>query len=71
LQIEEKKTGKDENTKESLIFPRYHQWDGERLLAAAKSEGPGQKYLIQHSAGSGKSNSIVFSISVFVRCQRQ
>jgi type I restriction enzyme R subunit len=47
--------------KESLIFPRYHQWDAVRkLLNAARSEGPGQKYLIQHSAGSGKSNSIAW-----------
>ena len=47
--------------KESLIFPRYHQWDVVgKLLAAARTEGPGQKYLIQHSAGSGKSNSIAW-----------
>lgn len=47
--------------KESLIFPRYHQWDVvNKLLAAARGEGPGQRYLIQHSAGSGKSNSIAW-----------
>ncbi len=45
--------------KESLIFPRYHQWDVvNKLLEAATIEGTGHKYLIQHSAGSGKSNSI-------------
>ena len=48
--------------KESLIFPRYHQWDVvNKLLDAARTEGPGHKYLIQHSAGSGKSNSIAWS----------
>lgn len=45
--------------KESLIFHRYHQWDVVRkLIASAANEGTGRKYLIQHSAGSGKSNSI-------------
>ena len=43
------------------IFPRYHQLDLVRkLLADAKAKGAGQKYLIQHSAGSGKSNSITW-----------
>ena len=47
---------------ESIIFPRYHQLDGTRKLqAAVLSEGPGRKYLIQHSAGSGKTNSIAWS----------
>jgi len=42
-----------------MIFPRYHQLDSVRkLISAAKSEGPGRNYLIQHSAGSGKTNSI-------------
>lgn len=42
-----------------LIFPRYHQLDAVRnLLANAKENGAGKRYLIQHSAGSGKSNSI-------------
>lgn len=44
---------------ETLIFPRYHQLDSVRKLeAAARYEGPGHSYLIQHSAGSGKTNSI-------------
>ncbi len=48
--------------KETLIFPRYHQWDVvNKLINAARSEGPGHKYLIQHSAGSGKSNSIAWT----------
>ncbi|MGB4857623.1 MAG: DEAD/DEAH box helicase family protein [Candidatus Dechloromonas phosphoritropha] len=62
LQIEEVEDWEGRKTKkESLIFPRYHQWDVvNKLLAAARSEGPGHKYLIQHSAGSGKSNSIAW-----------
>jgi type I restriction enzyme R subunit len=45
-----------------FIFPRYHQLDAtRRLRAAVLAEGPGQKYLIQHSAGSGKTNSIAWS----------
>lgn len=55
---EEERDGK-KIVKERMIFPRYHQLDSVRLLvAAARSEGPGASYLIQHSAGSGKSNSI-------------
>ena len=46
---------------ETLIFPRYHQLDAVRkLVAAARAEGPGRNYLIQHSAGSGKTNSIAW-----------
>ena len=46
-------------TAESMIFPRYHQWEAAtELEVAAKKAGPGETYLIQHSAGSGKSNSI-------------
>ena len=45
-----------------IIFPRFHQLDATRkLLAAVLEEGPGGKYLIQHSAGSGKTNSIAWS----------
>lgn len=63
LQIEEKETAEGlQYKKETLIFPRYHQWDVVRkLIDAAKTEGVGHKYLIQHSAGSGKSNSIAWS----------
>lgn len=63
LHIEEKEDWEGRKyKKESMIFPRYHQWDVvKKLLAAAKSEGPGQRYLIQHSAGSGKSNSIAWT----------
>ena len=44
------------------LFPRYHQLDATRKLqAAVLADGPGGKYLIQHSAGSGKTNSIAWS----------
>ena len=47
--------------RESLIFPRFHQVDAVRkLVADAHANGPGHQYLIQHSAGSGKSNSIAW-----------
>ncbi|MDC0003018.1 DEAD/DEAH box helicase family protein [Porticoccaceae bacterium] len=63
LQIEEKEDWEGRKyKKETLIFPRYHQWDVvNKLVNAARTEGPGHKYLIQHSAGSGKSNSIAWS----------
>ena len=63
LQIEEKEDWEGRKyKKETLIFPRYHQWDVvSKLIAAAKTEGPGHRYLIQHSAGSGKSNSIAWT----------
>ena len=47
---------------ERVIFPRYHQLDATRKLqTAVLDQGPGGKYLIQHSAGSGKTNSIAWS----------
>ncbi len=46
---------------ETMIFPRYHQFDVvTKLLADVKAKGAGHHYLIQHSAGSGKSNSIAW-----------
>lgn len=46
----------------SIIFPRYHQLDATRkLVAKVLEEGPGGKFLIQHSAGSGKTNSIAWA----------
>ncbi|MBT4815193.1 MAG: type I restriction endonuclease subunit R, partial [Lentisphaerae bacterium] len=48
--------------REALIFPRYHQWGlVTRLIQTTRQEGPGHKYLVQHSAGSGKSNSIAWT----------
>ncbi len=44
-----------------VVFPRYHQWDAVRKLeAAAREHGAGRDYLVEHSAGSGKSNSIAW-----------
>ncbi|WP_269526356.1 type I restriction endonuclease subunit R [Coraliomargarita parva] len=51
---------------EKLIFPRYHQLDATRKLQeAVLAEGAGTKYLIQHSAGSGKTNSIAWTAHFF------
>ena len=65
LEVKEKqvKTDKGVRTvrKETMIFPRYHQLDAVRqLIVHAKAHGAGRNYLIQHSAGSGKSNSIAW-----------
>jgi type I restriction enzyme R subunit len=46
----------------SVLFPRYHQLDATRkLVQAVLADGAGQKYLVQHSAGSGKTNSIAWT----------
>ncbi len=46
----------------TLIFPRFHQWEATtRLVAATRAAGPGARYLIQHSAGSGKTNTIAWT----------
>ena len=60
LQIDEKRDEEGRKfKKETLIFPRYHQLQAVRELErTAKQEGPGHNYLIEHSAGSGKSNTI-------------
>ncbi|MDR5899985.1 DEAD/DEAH box helicase family protein [Halomonas vilamensis] len=61
----EQKTTEDfhgrRKTKETLIFPRYHQWEVvNQLIETTQAEEAGQRYLVQHSAGSGKSNSIAW-----------
>src|SRR5450755_2864781 len=66
LQTSEKRILDDQGqikkiTKETMIFPRYHQLDCVRhTVAHARKHGPGRNYLVQHSAGSGKSNSIAW-----------
>src|SRR5699024_5966411 len=65
LEVKEKQvsTAKGVRTirKETMIFPRYHQLDAVRkLIAHARDNGSGHNYLVQHSAGSGKSNSIAW-----------
>ncbi len=58
--LEEERDGK-RVTKESLIFPRFHQLDATRALVRhARVHGAGHNYLVQHSAGSGKSNTIAW-----------
>ena len=60
VEIKEDKNG-NKTHKETMIFPRFHQLDVvTRLLADVKANGAGHNYLIQHSAGSGKSNSIAW-----------
>ncbi|MGJ9463655.1 type I restriction endonuclease subunit R [Actinotignum sp. GS-2025e] len=63
LQITEKVdpiTGARTRSKQ-IIFPRFHQWEAvTSLLKTTQKEGAGHKYLIQHSAGSGKTNSIAW-----------
>ena len=65
LEVKEKQVKTDKGVctvrKETMVFPRHHQLDSVRkLVAHAKSNGAGRNYLIQHSAGSGKSNSIAW-----------
>ncbi len=60
LQVDEKRDDQGRKVKtESMIFPRYHQLQAVRqLVEAARREGVGRNYLVEHSAGSGKSNTI-------------
>lgn len=65
LQVDEKTVATEKGLKhirkEMLVFPRYHQLDVVRkLIDHAQASGSGRNYLIQHSAGSGKSNSIAW-----------
>ena len=62
LQVDERVTDDGKRVKkESMIFPRYHQLEAVRkLVSAARTEGPGSNYLVEHSAGSGKSNTIAW-----------
>ena len=58
VEQKDERTGKKKSTQ---IFPRFHQLDVVRkLLADAREHGAGRRYLVQHSAGSGKSNSIAW-----------
>ncbi|GER93015.1 DEAD/DEAH box helicase [hot springs metagenome] len=64
----DQKTGKKKQTQ---IFPRYHQLDVVRkLICAVKRDGVGKRYLIQHSAGSGKSNSIAWLAHQLIGVQK-
>src|SRR5207245_2626059 len=57
--VDDGKGGKKRVVTETMVFPRYHQLDAVRkLVVTARNEGPSYNYLVQHSAGSGKTNSI-------------
>ena len=62
LQVDEKRDDAGRKVKkETMIFPRYHQLKVVRsLVSAARIEGVGHNYLVEHSAGSGKSNTIAW-----------
>ena len=71
-QIVERKDEKTGKRKRDQIFPRFHQLDVVRkLLADVARHGAGKRYLIQHSAGSGKSNSIAWLAHQLVRTERE
>jgi len=70
-QIIEKKDEKRNKKKYEQIFPRYHQLDVVRkLLKDAPESGVGKRYLIQHSAGSGKSNSISWLVHQLIGLEK-
>ncbi len=70
-QVVEEKDQRTGRKKQSQIFPRYHQLDLVRqLLATVAEKGAGPRYLIQHSAGSGKSNSIAWLAHQLVGLQK-
>ncbi|MBM4343410.1 MAG: DEAD/DEAH box helicase family protein [Deltaproteobacteria bacterium] len=62
LQVDEKRDDQGRKVKtEQMVFPRYHQLQAVRFLVqSARAEGPGNNYLVEHSAGSGKSNTIAW-----------
>jgi type I restriction enzyme R subunit len=63
LQVEERRLGGKKVRRETVIFPRFHQLDAvRRMVADARERGVGQNYLVQHSAGSGKSNTIAWLV---------
>jgi type I restriction enzyme R subunit len=70
-QVVETKDEKTGRKKKTQIWPRYHQLDVVRkLLADASNQGAGHRYLIQHSAGSGKSNSIAWLAHQLIGLER-
>ena len=57
--------------KETLIFPRYHQWDAvNAMIADARANGAGMQYLCEHSAGSGKTSTIAWTAHDLIRLRR-
>jgi type I restriction enzyme R subunit len=71
-QVVEQKDDRTGKKKSAQIFPRFHQLDVVRkLLADTREHGAGRRYLIQHSAGSGKSNSIAWLAHQLVGLERE
>ncbi|MBT4034016.1 MAG: type I restriction endonuclease subunit R [Candidatus Marinimicrobia bacterium] len=61
----------DWSTKETLIFPRFHQWDAvNKMIEDAKQNGPGMQYLCDHSAGSGKTSTISWTAHDLIKLRR-
>jgi type I restriction enzyme, R subunit len=61
LQVETKVKNGKKTVSETMIFPRYHQRDAVgKILRDVQEQGPGHNYLVQHSAGSGKTNTIAW-----------
>ena len=57
--------------RETLIFPRFHQWDAvNAMVADAKAHGAGRQYLCEHSAGSGKTSTIAWTAHDLIRLRR-
>lgn len=57
--------------KETLIFPRFHQWSAvNEMVADAKANGPGMQYLCEHSAGSGKTSTIAWTAHDLIKLRR-
>jgi type I restriction enzyme R subunit len=70
-QIVEQKNPKTGRKKRKQVFPRYHQRDVvHEVLAHVSAHGPGARYLIEHSAGSGKSNSIAWLAHQLIALKR-
>ncbi|RDD99821.1 type I restriction endonuclease subunit R [Paracoccus pantotrophus] len=60
------------SVKETLIFPRYHQFDAvNAMIADARAKGPGQAYLCEHSAGSGKTSTIAWTAHDLIKLRKE
>ncbi|MCJ8141052.1 type I restriction endonuclease subunit R [Falsirhodobacter halotolerans] len=60
------------SVKETLIFPRYHQFDAvNSMIADARAKGPGQAYLCEHSAGSGKTSTIAWTAHDLIKLRKE
>lgn len=59
------------STKETQIFPRFHQWDAvTKMIKDAEDNGPGQAYLCEHSAGSGKTSTIAWTAHDLIKLRK-